>query len=291
MCICFKIYGSILKMCGSVILLVVLVGIIFEKSWAEVAQQDCEVGADLTISQEVGGEGVVVNGNDIYYIPGGNVTVSINFTKGSVTLYALGLESWIPAGWKFLSLGSGSYNPQVYPKSGEISDGSNPFGFAWINTTNLPNSFSFSFNVEVPANEISQVNIVSRGLYRLTEGQICTNTDTTTFGGPAIVEGEGSLSEGEGSLSEGEGSLSEGEGSLSEGEGSLSEGEGNSSEGGFEGNLEGEELPDNPCGRIFLIVDCMSGKDNSGLRIWKSLGDILVILVIITLFSSHKKSL
>lgn len=271
-----------------VILLIVLsMGTLINTN-LDAQSQDCEIGGDVSISQVVSGEGVVVDGGNIFYIPGGKVTITLTFTKSSVTIYALGLESWVPRGWKFLSLVPGSYNPSVCPQSGEVSDGVSPFEFAWITTTNLPEEFSFSYEVEVPGSENSSgVSIVSQGLYRLTGGQLCTNTTKTVFvgafsGGDGVFDGEGdSDGEVEGVNGDEEGSV-ENEGSL-DGEGGV---EGEIGEG--EATTEGEGAPDTLCGRIYVYFQCSSKKGDYNGGLLAPLVDILVLLMVVTLLTSTK---
>ncbi len=172
---------------------IILISVCMEIA-GEVIDSDCVVGTDVVISQSVSGEGVVNESGVNYYVPGKTIRVTILFRKNQVTLYALGLESLIPSGWKYLGLVPGNYNPSVSPTANTISDGVSPLEFAWINTTTLPEEFSISYDVEVPLDESGGVNIVSRGLYRLTGGQICTNTEEIMFvGSYSTSEGEGGI--------------------------------------------------------------------------------------------------
>jgi len=249
------------------------------KVMGEKLTQDCEVGADLEISQSVAGEGVRAVDNSVYYIPGKKLTVTILFHKSSVTFYALGLESLVPSGWKYLGLLPGNYNPQVYPNPGTVSDGVKPLEFAWIATTTLPEEFSMSYELEVPEGESSEVSIVSRGLYRLTGGQICTNSETTTFVGPySGNEGEG-ISEGsnEGML-EGEGS-GEGEIEGSDGREGTGEGETNNYQCGINYDIQ--------CSST--TVQCGSPKGDGKLKVFVPFLDVLILFGLVTLLSSSKK--
>lgn len=279
----------------------------------EKLSSDCVVGTDVVISQSVSGEGVVNESGNNYYVPGKTIRVTISFSKSSVTLYALGLESLIPSGWKYLGLVPGDYNPSVAPSANTISDGVNPLGFAWITTMTLPEEFSMSYDVEVSEGEAGEVEVVSRGLYRLTGGQICTNTETVMFvgsysvsegegsvegddEGEGVVEGEGGLEgegmmEGEG-MTEAEGSI-EGEGSV---EGSVSEGEG-LIEGSLEGGKEGEGQGEVKCGCNFFVQGNSSNSNYCGFvkggrylsKLW-DFGDVLILLGVVGLLSLSKES-
>ncbi len=261
----------------------------------EVLSEDCEVGTDVVITQSLNGEGIRISGGSYYYVPGSMITVTISFVKTSASLYALGLECLIPTGWKYLGLLSGSYNPQVYPETGTVSNGENPLGFAWINANNLPQSFNISFEVEVPESESSQVSIVSRGLYRLTGGQICTNTETTIFVGPYSTN-EGGGEGGQEGFIEGDNQGGEGfvEGDNQGGEGGgegFVEGDNQGGEGGGEGFVEGEGEIGKSCGGVDINigeVKICGGDKGIKKEWWKFLADFVLVGIVLFIMSGTK---
>jgi len=189
----------------------------------------CEITGDITISQDLSGEGVYINETKLYYIPGSAVIVTTNLTKNtSEQITALGLTSLFPNGWKFLGVSSVN-SPPIYPVNDKItSNGTDPFEFAWISIPSFP--FSFSFTVQVPSDMQGPCQIISQALFRTTNVQFCSNIVQTSFAGDMHPpEGEG-LQEG---IAEGNGEgIGEG---LQEG---IAEGNG---EGIGEGSTEGKQ--------------------------------------------------
>lgn len=153
-------------------------------------------GAEVMITQQVSGEGVYVNNNLVYYIPGKSVSITISFTNtSSEQVLALGLQSFILVGWQFQGV-YGTNTPPIFPQAGKVSDGTTPFEFAWIQTPTFP--FEFTFSVNVPSDFQGQAQINSQSLYRYSGGQLTSNIVQTPFEGVATPsEGEGQV-EGEG---------------------------------------------------------------------------------------------
>lgn len=152
---------------------------------------------EVTITQEVSGEGVHISETSIYYVPGKSVIITISFVNNSTeNILALGLQCFVPQGWQFQGISTGTNAPAVYPKSGKISDEKTPFEFAWINIPAFP--FDVSFSVNIPSDFQGHTQINSQALYRYTGGQLTSNIAQTLFDGAVTPqEGEGQI-EGEG---------------------------------------------------------------------------------------------
>ncbi len=155
------------------------------------------VSAEVTITQQVSGEGVYTSDTLLYYIPGKSVNITISFTNtSSENVLALGLQSYLPLGWQFQGISTGTNTLAVFPSAGKISDGTVPFEFAWIQIPAFP--FEFTFSVNIPSDFQGVTEIHSQSLYRYTGGQLTSNIAQTSFEGGAIPqEGEGQT-EGEG---------------------------------------------------------------------------------------------
>ncbi len=246
---------------------------------------NCEIRSDIVITQEVSGEGVFINEDSIHYIPGKSIVITVNFTKNtSENILALGMNSLCPAGWVYQGTISGSV-PPVTPQNGKLSDGVNPFEFAWITVPSFP--FSFSFKVEVPSNTQGPCQIITQALFRMTGPQYCSDFAQTSFPGPyQPQEGEGT----EEGLIEGS---NEGvnEGTIEGTAEGISEGSKEGSEEGVmegtpEGTTEGEggnDKPKNICG---IIIRIFIGNKLS----WKHLLDFACIGGRISLLLGTRKN-
>ncbi len=231
---------------------------------------DCQITNDISITQEISGEGVYVHGTTSYYVPGKAITVKVNLTKNtSEQILALGVSSLFPVGWKFKSLISGN-TPAVYPTSDkETSNGIDPFDFAWISIPSFP--FSFSFIVEIPSNMQSSCQITSKAMFRKTGPQLCSNSIQTTFAGHIQPqEGEGT-SEGSNEGTH-EGAT---EGNTTEGQ--TTEGMNN------EGYPEGAPTPEGENGSTNGICGC-----KKSFPLTKSLFDFILIGMLLLLVSQKK---
>ncbi len=153
-------------------------------------QTDCLITNDITITQQVSGEGVSTSNENIYFIPGKLLNITITFTKNtSESILALGLQCTVPQGWQYQGT-SGTNAPAIAPQSGQVSDGSAPFEFAWITTPTFP--FNFTFSANIPSDAQGPCQITTQALYRLTAGQICSDIAQTSFIGETTPqEGEG----------------------------------------------------------------------------------------------------
>ncbi|MCX8064620.1 MAG: hypothetical protein N3G21_05540 [Candidatus Hydrogenedentes bacterium] len=161
---------------------------------------------DLKISQTIGGEGYISNGNK--YTPGKDLVVEVEFIyTGSSTVTALGLVTEVPQQCSFVSLVSGAL-PPIYPSGGTRGR----FEFAWIFIPNFP--FKFSFKINVEEGYTSPLAVTSYGMYRTDGPNITTESvvanlvcvcDSSEGSGEGVNEGgiEGTQ-EGEG-VAEGEG--------------------------------------------------------------------------------------
>ncbi len=80
----------------------------------------CVAQANLTVSQTMGGEGYVPDGNK--YIPGKEILIEIRFEySGSERVTALGLVTEVPYYCEFVSVVSGVF-PPVSPSPGTRGD-------------------------------------------------------------------------------------------------------------------------------------------------------------------------
>lgn len=186
-------------------------------------QSECVITDDVLLTQELSGDGVFIQENTIYYSPGKPITVKVTLTKqASEQILALGLESLFPGGWQFQGVSSG-IAPAVYPVSDKVvSNGIDPFEFAWISIPSFP--FSFSFTVNVPSNMEGPCQISTQALFRMSGPQYCSNIARTSFAGTVpLQEGEGNQ----------EGTV---EGIIEGSEEGIPEG---TVEGAIEGNKEG----------------------------------------------------
>ena len=152
---------------------------------------DCPITNDLIIAQDVSGDAISTTDNNIYYIPGKSLTVTVTFTKTtSENILALGLTSLFPKGCQFQGV-SPTNAPAIYPTSSRaVSNGINPFEFAWIDIPPFP--FSFSFNVYLPSDLQGAYQITTQAIYREAGPQLCSNIVSTSFAGNTQPqEGEG----------------------------------------------------------------------------------------------------
>ncbi|MGC9054587.1 MAG: carboxypeptidase-like regulatory domain-containing protein, partial [Candidatus Hydrogenedens sp.] len=129
--------------------------------------------SEVSIVQGVFGDAVGQN----QYVPGSTINVNITFNKNtSETITALGLTCLLPAGWQYQG---GTNQPPIAPQVGTASDGINPLEFGWIFVPSFP--FKLSINVSIPSSAQGPAQIQSQALYRLTGGQLYSNTETFNF--------------------------------------------------------------------------------------------------------------
>lgn len=184
----------------------------------------CVAQANLTVSQTMGGEGYVPDGNK--YVPGKEILIEIRFEyNGSERVTALGLVTEVPYYCEFVSVVSGFF-PPVSPSPGTRER----FEFAWIYIPSFP--FSFSFKMKVDESYTLPLTINTYGMYRTDGPNITTPPDVVELTCEcALEDGEGTG----GGVEEGEEMGTDG---IFEG-GVIVEGEG-FEEGVMEGVLEGE---------------------------------------------------
>lgn len=171
------------------VIFISIIMLITQRNAVSQEQKDCVITNDITITQQVSGEGVSTSDGNISYIPGKLISITINFIKNTdETVYSLGLQCTVPQGWQYQGAPANNA-PTIVPQPGKVSDGSSPFEFAWINIPTFP--FDFTFSVNIPSDAQGPCQITTQALYRFTDGQICSNIAQTAFVGETTPkEGE-----------------------------------------------------------------------------------------------------
>lgn len=112
------------------------------------------------------------------YTPGGTVEVQLTLSRGNDedAITALGLYETVPEGWTFVSMRAVSgAKSQVGPMAGE----SGILEFAWFIMPVFPYTFAYTLNV--PADAQGQQTFTGQIEYRLTGGQLFSDTVASTI--------------------------------------------------------------------------------------------------------------